>query len=127
MLPRLFRGFSTVKLSPYTVLNLSPDASLDDAKKAYKRMVMKWHPDINKEDPRSNEKFHQITEAYNDLLKRISESRNELYETDDEGHKSVRPKYDGRVGSVLRDDKIREYINFTPLDIEIPHKDRLGL
>lgn len=47
----------------YEVLGLSHDASQDDIKKAYRKLSKKYHPDINKE-PGAEEKFKDVTEAY---------------------------------------------------------------
>lgn len=53
-----------MKLSEaYQVLELSPNVSLDDAKKQYKLLAKKWHPDINKE-PGAEAKFKSINEAF---------------------------------------------------------------
>lgn len=48
----------------YEVLGVSRDASLDDIKKAYRRLARQYHPDINKTDPEAPEKFKEATEAY---------------------------------------------------------------
>lgn len=113
--------------SAHSVLGISSEASLDDAKKAYKKLVMKYHPDINKSDPNANERFKEITEAFS-LLKKHFEKVENSGIPPEEGFVSKRPKYDGKVGSVLRDDKIREYIHFRPLDLEVPiQEDRLGV
>lgn len=50
----------------YEVLGVSKDASKDEIKKAYRRLSKKYHPDINKE-PGADEKFKEITEAYENL------------------------------------------------------------
>ncbi|GIN55833.1 molecular chaperone DnaJ [Lederbergia ruris] len=47
----------------YEVLGVSKGASKDEIKKAYRRLSKKYHPDINKE-PGADEKFKEITEAY---------------------------------------------------------------
>ncbi|MCJ7841825.1 molecular chaperone DnaJ [Lederbergia sp. NSJ-179] len=47
----------------YEVLGVTKDASKDEIKKAYRRLSKKYHPDINKE-PGADEKFKEITEAY---------------------------------------------------------------
>jgi DnaJ-class molecular chaperone len=49
----------------YTILELNRDASLDDIKKSYKKLAIKWHPDKNPDDRQfAEEKFKEITEAY---------------------------------------------------------------
>ena len=47
----------------YSILELSQDASKDEAKKKYRELTKKYHPDVNKE-PGSEEKFKKINEAY---------------------------------------------------------------
>lgn len=50
------------------ILHLPSDASLDDIKKAYRQFAKQYHPDINKK-PNAHEKFIQISEAYEMLIK----------------------------------------------------------
>lgn len=51
----------------YKVLGVSPDASAADIRKAYRKLAKKYHPDINKEDPKAQERFQAINEA-NEVL-----------------------------------------------------------
>jgi molecular chaperone DnaJ len=47
----------------YKTLGLSKDASPEEAKKRYRELTKKYHPDVNKE-PDAEEKFKKINEAY---------------------------------------------------------------
>lgn len=47
----------------YEVLGVSKDASQAEIKKAYRQLSKKYHPDINKA-PGAEEKFKEVTEAY---------------------------------------------------------------
>lgn len=48
----------------YAVLGVGKDASDEEIKKAYRRMAMKYHPDHAKGDPKAEEQFKKISEAY---------------------------------------------------------------
>jgi len=48
----------------YQVLGVSRDASSDDIKKAYRRLARQYHPDMNKGDKKSEERFKEVSEAY---------------------------------------------------------------
>jgi len=47
----------------YDVLAVDRGATKKDIKKAYRKLAMKYHPDVS-EDPESTEKFKEISEAY---------------------------------------------------------------
>ena len=53
----------------YEVLGVSKGASKDEIKQAYRRLAMKFHPDMNKDNPKvAEEKFKEISEAYEVLV-----------------------------------------------------------
>ena len=49
---------------PYKVLGLSRRASQEDIRKAHRKLVRKYHPDANHEDPQAEERFKEIQQAY---------------------------------------------------------------
>ncbi len=54
--------------NPYEVLGVARDASDADIKKAYHRLVLKYHPDKNQGDKAAEEKFKEVNNAF-DILK----------------------------------------------------------
>ncbi|MCA9062115.1 MAG: J domain-containing protein [Planctomycetaceae bacterium] len=51
----------------YEVLGVSRTASQDEIRKAYKKLARKFHPDVQPDDPNAQQKFSEITEAYDVL------------------------------------------------------------
>jgi molecular chaperone DnaJ len=48
----------------YEILGVSINSSLDEIKKAYRKLAIKYHPDKNPGDKQSEEKFKEAAEAY---------------------------------------------------------------
>ncbi len=68
----------------YEVLGVSRSASLDEIKKAYRKLALQHHPDRNKGNKESEEKFKEATEAY-EILR--DDNKRKLY--DQFGHSGV--------------------------------------
>lgn len=51
----------------YSILGVSKNATLNEIKKAYKKLARKYHPDLNPGDKIAEEKFKKIQEAYSVL------------------------------------------------------------
>ncbi len=88
-------------IDPYELLELKPGATDREIKNAYRRLAKKYHPDISKE-PNAEERFIEITEAYDQLLNGTTQFSDlgEIFEQD---------AVDGRENS--RRQRAREYAN----------------
>src|SRR5580700_6772087 len=51
----------------YKVLGVTKTANADEIKKSYRKLARKYHPDANKGDAKAEERFKEISEAYNVL------------------------------------------------------------
>jgi molecular chaperone DnaJ len=49
---------------PYSVLGVPKTATQDEVKKAYRKLAMQYHPDKNKGDKKAEEKFKELSAAY---------------------------------------------------------------
>lgn len=58
--------------NPYQVLGVSPNASDEEIKKAYRNLSRKYHPDANINNPNraeAEEKFKEVQQAYDQIMK----------------------------------------------------------
>ncbi|XP_005886244.1 PREDICTED: dnaJ homolog subfamily C member 16 [Myotis brandtii] len=69
---------SALAFDPYRVLGVTRRASQADIKKAYKKLVRKWHPDKNKH-PQAEDKFIEISKAYEILSHEEKRSEYDIY------------------------------------------------
>jgi molecular chaperone DnaJ len=63
--------------SYYEILEIEKTASEKEIKLAYHRLAKKYHPDLNKNDPKAKEKFIEIKNAYDTL---IDPERRKIYD-----------------------------------------------
>lgn len=52
---------------PYQVLGVSPDASDEEIKRAYRKLAKQYHPDLNPGDEAAAKKMEQINAAYDQI------------------------------------------------------------
>ena len=54
---------------PYRVLGVSPNASEDEIKKAYRNLAKKYHPDVNNGSAEAEARMKEVNEAYSEVMK----------------------------------------------------------
>jgi curved DNA-binding protein len=65
----------------YSVLGVARDASADEIQRAYRKLARTYHPDVNK-DPSAEERFKQISEAYDVLSDPATRERYDAFGAD---------------------------------------------
>jgi len=75
---------TTEKRDYYDVLGVARGAALDEIKKAYRKLALKYHPDKNPGDPTAEEKFKEAAEAYGVLSDQEKRAQYDRY-----GHAAV--------------------------------------
>ena len=68
--------------NPFHVLGISEDSSLEEAKKAWRSLALKFHPDRNP-DPDSEEKMKEINDAWEKLKENMESFRREIPKKED--------------------------------------------
>jgi curved DNA-binding protein len=91
----------------YQVLGVDRSASQEDIRRAYRRLARRHHPDVN-EDPGAQERFKQISEAYEVLSDPAKRAR---YDRFGELWRQVPEGYDGPMPGARTGGGRRVYVN----------------
>jgi molecular chaperone DnaJ len=70
---------TTEKRDYYEVLGIARTSSIEEIKKAYRKLAVKYHPDRNPGDPSAEEKFKEAAEAYGVLSDEEKRARYDRY------------------------------------------------
>jgi DnaJ-class molecular chaperone len=63
----------------YDILGVAPEASFEEIKRAYRKLALETHPDRNPNNPRAEERFKSISEAYGVLSDPDKKSQYDQY------------------------------------------------
>ena len=63
----------------YDTLGIDKNSSESDIKKAYHKLAMKYHPDKNKDNSEAEQKFKEISNAYNVLSNKEEKQKYDMY------------------------------------------------
>ena len=87
------RGGKPVSEDPYAVLGIKREATQDDIRAAYRQLAKKLHPDLNPGDKQAEEKFKQVSVAYDLLGDAEKRARYDRGEIDASGAERPRERY----------------------------------
>jgi curved DNA-binding protein CbpA len=98
----------------YQILGVSPDATLEEIRQAYRRLARQYHPDLHAGDKASEEKFKEISLAYETLHdpQRRREYDRHL-ETETTSDRTVQESYERGLKHARRGDSQRAATAFT--------------
>ena len=97
----------------YEIIGVKKNASRDEIKKAYRKLARKWHPDINPGNREAEQKFKEISAAYDCLG---NDEKKKLY--DEFGEDGLRAGFDEK--------KAREYKQWGAYGQEAAHEGGTG-
>ncbi len=71
---------------PYKVLGVSPDASDEQIKQAYRRLAKKYHPDLNPGDKEAARRMQEVNAAYEQIKNPEKASASQNRQSSDRGY-----------------------------------------
>lgn len=77
-----------MKRDYYEILGIQKNATSDEIKKAYRKLARKYHPDVNPDKQEAEEKFKELSEAYEVLMDPQKRQRYDQF-----GHEGVRNSF----------------------------------
>ena len=77
--------------NPYIVLGLAPTASDADIRSAFRKLAKKYHPDRNPDDKRAEDKFKEVSAAFDVLGDPERRKKFDRGEIDEEGRERAHP------------------------------------
>src|ERR1700754_4869802 len=78
---------------PYTTLGVKKDATQDNIQKAYRALAKKFHPDLNPGNKTAEDKFKEVSAAYDLLGDPDKRARFDRGEIDASGQERPRQRY----------------------------------
>lgn len=120
----------------YCCLEISPSATAEEIKKAFRSLAKKYHPDTHLGDITIEAKFKEINEAYailSDEKKRreYDFKRNQARETKEQvkkttnTKKSRQPNYSGAVDFEQMNKSFEQFFGFNPKTQEVTNEEKL--
>ncbi|HYD66400.1 DnaJ C-terminal domain-containing protein [Azospirillum sp.] len=79
--------------TPYEILGVSPSASAEDIRKAYRKLAKTWHPDLNAGQKDAEQRFKEISAAYDLLSDPDKRARYDRGEIDAQGQERPQRQY----------------------------------
>ena len=96
----------------YELLDVPPDATVEEIKRAYRRLARKYHPDLNPGDKQAEETFKNLVEAYDVLCD--PQQREKYDEINNTRNKKNRRRTKVSKGKARRSNSVTDYQQYGP-------------